>query len=53
MIKFFDLYKQDRIYHKKIISEFKKNITKTNYILEMRSRYLKTILQNMLALNML
>ena len=33
MIKFFDLYKQDKIHHKKIISKFKKIITKTNYIL--------------------
>ena len=33
MIKFFDLYKQDKIHHKKIISKFKKIINKTNYIL--------------------
>ena len=33
MIKFFDLYKQDKIHHKKIISKFKKIISKTNYIL--------------------
>jgi len=33
MIKFFDTYKQDKILHNKIISKFKKIITKTNYIL--------------------
>ena len=33
MIKFFDLYKQDRNHHTKILSKFKKIITNTNYIL--------------------
>tara|TARA_Y100001970_G_scaffold267231_1_gene356886 strand:- start:1282 stop:2382 length:1101 start_codon:yes stop_codon:yes gene_type:complete len=33
MIKFFDLYKQDKKYHRKIISKLKKIITRTNYIL--------------------
>ena len=33
MIKFFDLYKQDKIHHKEIVNKFKKIISKTNYIL--------------------
>ena len=33
MIKFFDLYKQDKIHHDKIISKIKKILNKTDYIL--------------------
>ena len=34
MIKFFDLYKQDKLYHNKIISKIRNIlITNTNYIL--------------------
>ena len=33
MIKFFDLYKQDRSYHNKIISKIRNILVKTNYIL--------------------
>ncbi len=33
MIKFFDLYKQDKSDHTKIVLEFKKILNKTNYIL--------------------
>ena len=33
MIKFFDLYKQDKFLHKQILTYFKKIIKKTNYIL--------------------
>ena len=33
MIKFFDLYKQDKLYHNKIISKIRNILVKTNYIL--------------------
>ena len=33
MIKFYDLYNQDKKLHSKIIAQFKKIINKTNYIL--------------------